>query len=215
MVKVWALVLGTGLAVPLAATAPGVAQFATPVIEPFVLDEAACTVPPRPVEELATVAASPFPETSVRAAATVAAILGEDWADFATPTGTAADPAMIDSVAATIGEFYACLATGNDLAAAGLATDDWLRSQIVVGAGASDDRGDASSAAPVPDLVAGSRARISGVQALEDRRVKAVVDIDLPSGASRVDYVLLREQDGRYLVEGSVAGVPDDATPAP
>lgn len=215
MVKPAAFILGIGLAVLVAAAEPRAAQEATPTVEPFVLDESACTVPARPVEELATVAASPFPETSVRAAATVAAILDEKRATVPMPTGTPADPATLDAVAATVGEFYACLATGNELAAAGVATDDWLRSQIVVSSGSGDAVGDDSPATSVPDLVAGGYATIERVHTVEDGRVGAVVAIELPSGVTRRDYVLLREQDGRYLVEGSVASIPDDATPAP
>lgn len=43
----------------------------------------------------------------------------------------------------------------------------------------------------------------------------AVVEIVSPSGLSRTDFVLLREEGGRYLVEGEAENIAPEATPTP
>lgn len=186
---------------------PGTAQEASPAANPFVLDEAGCTVEPRAVDDLATVIASPFPETATADMATVAALLGDDRATFAVPKGEAVAPTAIEPVAATITEFYACLAVGNQLAAAGLSTDTFIRSQIVVSARSQDSPTDAAIASPVPELVPQSSVVIRDLKTLAGGRIGAVVQLALPSGEHRTDYVLVMEQDGRCQVDGVVEGI--------
>lgn len=213
MAKFLPCVVAVGSAVLVVSAGFAAAQDDVRASTPFALEQAACTAQARPVEELATVVASPFPETSVRAMATVAALLGDDRIGFVPPAGKPADAATAQSVVVTVREFYACLASGDQLAAASLATDDYLRSQIIVSTEQGDGPNGASPATPVPDLVLGTQARVTEVHELADDRAGAVVEFALLAGADRTDYVLLREQGGRYLVEGTVEGFSASATP--
>lgn len=158
--------------------------------------------------------ATPFPEASVETMATVAAILNTVRVQSAVPAGEPADAHSIsEPVAATLAEFYACLAVGNQLAAVSLATDDFVRSQIVVASGSG--QGGRPAASPVPDLVADSQLIIQQIDTLYDGRIGVVVEITVPSGESRTDFVLLRVQDEEYLVEGLAENIVLEATPAP
>lgn len=104
------------------------AQEASPVSSPVALVESACSVQPRPIEELQSVVATPLSEASLAVLAAVGAIIEDAPAQSAAPAGDPVDAAILGAVSGTVAEYYACLTAGDQLAAVGLATDHFIRS---------------------------------------------------------------------------------------
>lgn len=202
--------------VPLTAIADSVAsQETTPTGDSFTLESSMCTVQPRPFEEIQAVVTSPVPETSLTALATTAALIGNDDTEFIPPAGEPVDIETTAAVTATIRTFYACLATENDLAAVSVATADFLRSQRIVSSRSESGEDAGMPATPAPDTVPGSTLTIGDIQRLADDRIGAIVEIVVPSGSRRTDYLLLRDQDGQYLIDAMRENIESPATPAP
>lgn len=195
------------------------AQAATPPSLPATPDPALCQVEnPVSVDMLrqlvATPVASPVLETArLEVPATP-------------PAGEPADETMVSAVEATLYEYYACLNSGDFAAIASFFTDDWIRQQFA-STGMSMDEADLEflSASPqaLPSQYRVALVGVSDVRRLEDGHIAARVETGLPEpagGGTREDYVILVEEDGRFLIDGGALGlgggamVPGGSTPA-
>lgn len=199
---------------------------------------AECNVRPRSMTELRALLAIPTPDEPSEARAAAVDILSGDPNAFVLPVGRPLDATTADSVSATVLQFYACAATGDRLAVAALATDDWVRdSSLAVTpggttlAGTSDGVSQLPTVTPIPKLtqsslpVTATPAVLRGVlpndtvQILDSRllpsgHVGAVVALDRlsdPASPRRLDYLLLRRDDGGWLIDGRVPYISDSA----
>src|SRR5215218_3541146 len=128
------------------------------------------------------------------------------------PIGERADPATTAAISAVLREMATCLTAGDMLRFYALHSDDWLRRSL----GAVE--GMAIQTISIPTLDDGNRARYLGpwhVQILADGRVLAavllVVNDDLRPDPDRTRVLLFVDNDGRWLVDETIASgrVPD------
>jgi len=173
-----------------------------------------CQVSPRSVDELRRLT-----DEALRGLVTPGA--SPPATPSAPPTGEPADEAVARAVTATIRESIACLNAGNMLAAQALATDDAVRRELASLAVALDPVGGldallddpslAASPVPIPPELRGALIDVRDVQILPDGRVGAVVEVAPPTvagtGGTREDYYVLKEVDGRFLIDELIVGM--------
>ncbi len=197
------------VAAAIASGTPALAAEPTPSPATNTIEASACRGPERTLTQLRAIVATPYPsgpesmaiDEFARQVAATPTLL---------PPGESAEPATAAAVAESVRTLYACLASGN-LAPAPI-TDDYLRRNAPAGSGvvSSEGGGSAVPPTPVPPLVLGSRLSVDRVTVLGDGLVGAVATIELPAaagGGTRLDYLLLRQEDGRWLLEQAFAGI--------
>src|SRR5215212_11564377 len=132
------------------------------------------------------------------------------------PIGERADPATTAAITAVLREMAACLTAGDMLRFYALHSDGWLRRSLGV------VEGMAIQTISIPTLDDGNRARYLGpwhVQILADGRVLAavllVVNDDLRPDPDRTRVLLFVDNDGRWLVDETIASVRVPDCPLP
>lgn len=173
-----------------------------------------CRVQPRTVAELKRLAAEALATPSPVPAPE------PDSSTFVPPTGELADPETTAAAMRTIRESFACLAAGDMLAAQALNTDARVRQALLelalplerVG-GLDELFGDPGFGTPeaLPPELRPEPTDVREVRLLNDGRVGAVVEVRLPSivgrEGTRLDYYLLQDVDGRYLIDDQVVDI--------
>ena len=184
-----------------------VAQGPTPAAEAV-----ACTVAPRPVDELVALWFGPEGTPPARPPSFPIASEAE------LPAGEPADAATVAAIDATVQEFFACSVAGQYARAFALMTDEGVRR---LGPDRTDPEADTpeearalleAQLAATPAAVAPPAAGVTGARAarvLPDGRVGAVF-VDLDSGASA--FLIFAREDGRWLLDDFVP-IPSAGTP--
>src|SRR5215212_2530439 len=174
------------------------AMQATPTTSPAATE---CDVAPRSTAEVMRLAETDSRETD---------------STRALPNGEPADPATTAAITEVLREMAACLTAGDMLRFYALHSDDWLRRSL----GAVE--GMAIQTISIPTLDDGNRARYLGpwhVQILADGRVLAavllVVNDDLRPDPDRTRVLLFVDNDGRWLVDETIASVRVPDCPLP
>ncbi len=167
----------------------------------------ACTVEPRPIDEMlgtwfspeGTPVATPEPEPPVTSEAEL-------------PQGDPVDPEIEDAINATLQEIFACFDDGDYGRAFALFTDDYLlQFGPEMGTTLEQTRDFLeASPVPVPDEQRIEIGRMRDARMLPDGRVGAI--LDAPGGSV---FFLFEEHEGRWLLDGIIAifAAPDIATP--
>lgn len=183
------------LSLPVAAGAS--TPVASPEAWPQTPDPAACVIAPSSADAILAVldaAATPAAMLAATPAATPLAL---------TAPGEPADAATTEAVHQTLYQLFACANAGDPLRFASFYTDPFL---VEFFGGAP--RGDleaflATPAQPLPDEERRIIRGIGDVELLADGRARVVIVLDEPSDprTDEPDTVLLREVDGRWLVD--------------
>lgn len=176
------------LAICLALVSAGVrAQDATPV--PVIPPPSACTVPPRPYEEMAALLATP------------AAAIMPTPTPGPVPEGTPADPATAAAIIGTVTELVACYNTGETLRIYSMYTDAFLQRLLLRQGTLSRPAYDAL-ATPVPPDNATAILAISGVRFLDDGKAGAMVTLHFPSiPVPKTFFYTFAREGNRWLVD--------------
>jgi hypothetical protein len=191
------LVLALGMvmsALPFPATPTVKAQEATPaaISFPVTPDPADCVVAPRALEEIVAIAATPGLTGSVGMAT-----------PYVPPTGESADDATTRVVTDTLLQVFACANAGDPLRFANFYTDRFLA--FFFGGLPTEDV--AGFLALPPQMLPQEQQRIireiGDVQMLPDGRAGVVVVLDEPDDprTEEPDFVILRQIDGRWLID--------------
>jgi hypothetical protein len=170
-------------------------------------DPSLCDVEPRPAADLERIAAAPI-------AAGAPTEAGESGAGTpALPEGTPADVDIAAAAAAVVEELFACFNANDYPRSLALYTDEALAMQL---AGVTEKEiaflTEPRTPAAKQDW---STVAVREAVVLDDGRVGLLVESTTIAGAS-TDFVILVEEDGRYLIdeELAVTPAPSPATPA-
>jgi hypothetical protein len=187
------LALGMMSALPFSATPTAKAQEATPaaISFPVTPDPADCVVAPRAMEDVVAIAATSTPEEVVVATPSVP------------PVGEQADAATTAAVTETIYQVFACANAGDPLRFANFYTDRFL--VFFFGGLPTEDVAGflALPPQPLPQDQQRIIREIGDVQMLPDGRAGVVVVLDEPDDprTEEPDFVILRQIDGRWLID--------------
>lgn len=208
--------LGLCLALaPICRSAPAGGQEPSSLPLPATPAPAECTVAPRSIDGLRRLA------EEGGAVAQESPTMDHEATPFEPLPGESADPAVAAAATSTIREFIACTNGGNYLASYALVTDDSIRRGFVEGRITLDASGGVDRllegpgfATPLPTATPDLRTAlvaVHDVKVLADGRVGAVVELAVPPAVggqgTREDQFLLREVDGRYLIDDQVVDI--------
>lgn len=192
------ILLVAGLSSPVGGVTGVLAQAPTEAAEPGPNDPAACTVAPRPVEDLVAIMAEGM--TTPRAT-DIEHLTGQN-----PPSGgVAADAAVVSAVTETLEEFAACANSGDFLRISALWTDDLLRQVYggLAGMGSGQsltaeaiEEQLAVAATPTPDQWQALQS-VSDVKVLSDGRIVALARI-----GDTATHCVLKKSGDHYLIDG-------------
>jgi hypothetical protein len=168
------------------------ARQATPAAYPATPLPAECVIEPVPVTHVMGLLATP-----------VAASRQAEPTPFVLPDGVPADEETAAAVTATLHQLFACVNAGDPLRFATLFSDDFIR-DFYVGVPLGQVLGFLSSEPqPLSDEQRRIIVRFGEVRILEDGRAGVTIVLDEPDDprTEEPDYVILVEDDGRWLVD--------------
>jgi hypothetical protein len=197
------------LSLLLIAASAAVAQTATPAVYPLAPDPSECIVEPTPIEQIVAITATPIAESIGSAT------------PFVPPMGDPAGTEISAEVTATLHQVFACANAGDPLRVASLFTEEFARSFF--GGVPLADLLNFLAAPPQPLSEDQKRiiVRFGAVQLLPDGRAGVVIVLDEPDDprTEEPDFAILREIDGRWLVDelhedGGATSTSASGTPA-
>jgi hypothetical protein len=197
------------LLLTLAAAAPTVAQSTTPEAYPQAPDPRECVIERPPIEEIASIMATPISDPT------------DGATPFVPPPDKPADPEIAADVVATLRQVFACANAGDPLRVSALFTDDFVRDFF--GGVPLQDLLDflAVPPQPLPDDQKRIIIRFGAVQLLPDGRAGVVIVLDEPDDprTEEPDFAILEQVDGTWLVDelhedGGAPGAPAIGTPS-
>ena len=190
------------------------AQESTPVAFPMTPDPSECAVEPRSVDDVAAFLATPV--------AAPASVLGPTAVTI--PLGEPADAATVAAVTDTLRTALACFNAGDFLGVLSLVTDDNLRRLQALGILSPEGLAFiAAEPVPAPPEQRFTLLAVTDVSILPDGRVGAFgvqIDPTTPPEGTDVDYVVLAQVGGRWLIDETVDAwwvmrAPEAGTPTP
>jgi hypothetical protein len=192
-------VLGSALAVVLAAGASGVVSAQESAATPTIPSAAECIIEPIAFERLAPISATPPPAVATAEASPTAVT--------ALPAGEAADEEITAAVHNTATQLIACLNAGDSLRTLSLYSDTFIAGGFA-GLNITQEMYDAESTNLQPRPAGQEVALISlgDVVILEDGRAAIIVegdDLSSPGEASGTLFYLV-EVDGMWLIDDTV-----------
>ena len=190
------------------------AQDRTPAASPADAGTVACTVEPRPVEELVGFY---FAEQGTPAATPLPAVPVASEADL--PQGEPADAATAAALAATVAEIFVCFDDNQYARAFALMTNEMVRQFGPDPANSEEDTAEevrallegqlAGTPGPVPAAERQPAPVLRDAQVLPDGRAGAVVEEE-----DETVFLLFEQEEGRWLLAGILPVAPG-GTPTP